>query len=99
MIKVKKIKASELLNESTHSIGIIQDEPITIIKYSNRKLYSKELRAYITLNDLLEYIKESKAYNVYDKVTGEDITRSTTQMAIMTLVDLDLNTLSNLVKA
>lgn len=74
-------------------------DTITIIKYQNRKLYSKELKGYITLNDILDYVKTGQSYNVCDKVTGADITREVTQMAVMTLVDLDLNTLSNLVKA
>lgn len=75
------------------------NEPITIIKYQNRKLYSKKLKGYITLNDILDYVKTGQSYNVYDKATGADITRETTQMAVMTLIDLDLNTLSNLVRA
>src|SRR5215475_7845044 len=52
------------------------DEPITIKKYANRRLYNTGTSSYVTLEDLAAMLKEGEDFVVYDAKTNEDITRS-----------------------
>jgi polyhydroxyalkanoate synthesis repressor PhaR len=52
------------------------DEPITIKKYANRRLYNTGTSTYVTLEDLATMVKNGEDFIVYDAKTGEDITRS-----------------------
>ena len=52
------------------------DEPITIKKYANRRLYNTGTSAYVTLEDLAAMVKAGEDFVVYDAKSGEDITRS-----------------------
>lgn len=52
------------------------DEPITIKKYANRRLYNTSTSSYVTLDHLAEMVKRGQEFNVHDAKTGEDITRS-----------------------
>ncbi len=52
------------------------DEPITIKKYANRRLYNTGTSTYVTLEDLATLVKKGEDFVVYDAKTGEDITRS-----------------------
>jgi polyhydroxyalkanoate synthesis repressor PhaR len=52
------------------------EEPITIKKYANRRLYNTGTSSYVTLEDLATMVKQGEDFLVYDAKTGEDITRS-----------------------
>src|SRR5918993_360237 len=52
------------------------EEPITIKKYPNRRLYNTGTSTYVTLEDLAGLVKKGEDFIVYDAKTGEDITRS-----------------------
>ncbi len=52
------------------------DEPVTIKKYANRRLYNTGTSTYVTLEDLASMVKEGEDFIVYDAKSGEDITRS-----------------------
>src|ERR1700738_2877340 len=52
------------------------DEPITIKKYANRRLYNTGTSTYVTLEDLAGMVKSGEDFVVYDAKSGEDITRS-----------------------
>ena len=52
------------------------DEPITIKKYANRRLYNTGTSTYVTLEDLATMVKEGDDFVVFDAKTGEEITRS-----------------------
>jgi polyhydroxyalkanoate synthesis repressor PhaR len=52
------------------------EEPVTIKKYANRRLYNTGTSTYVTLEDLAGMVKEGQDFVVYDAKTGEDITRS-----------------------
>src|SRR5690348_18249827 len=52
------------------------EEPITIKKYANRRLYNTGTSTYVTLEDLALMVKKGEDFVVYDAKTGEDITRS-----------------------
>src|SRR3954454_4255377 len=52
------------------------EEPITIKKYANRRLYNTGTSTYVTLEDLALMVKKGDDFVVYDAKTGEDITRS-----------------------
>ena len=51
------------------------DEPITIKKYANRRLYNTGTSTYVTLEDLATMVKNGEDFLVYDAKTGDDITR------------------------
>jgi polyhydroxyalkanoate synthesis repressor PhaR len=52
------------------------DEPVTIKKYANRRLYNTGTSTYVTLEDLAGMVKSGSDFVVYDAKTGEEITRS-----------------------
>jgi polyhydroxyalkanoate synthesis repressor PhaR len=52
------------------------DQPITIKKYANRRLYNTGTSTYVTLEDLATMVKAGENFVVYDAKTNEDITRS-----------------------
>jgi polyhydroxyalkanoate synthesis repressor PhaR len=52
------------------------DQPTTIKKYANRRLYNTGTSTYVTLEDLAGMVKEGEDFLVYDAKTGDDITRS-----------------------
>jgi polyhydroxyalkanoate synthesis repressor PhaR len=52
------------------------EEPITIKKYANRRLYNTGTSTYVTLEDLATMVKAGENFIVYDAKTNEDITRS-----------------------
>ena len=52
------------------------EEPITIKKYANRRLYNTGTSTYVTLEDLAVMVKAGEDFTVEDAKTGEDITRS-----------------------
>ncbi len=53
-----------------------KDEPVTIKKYANRRLYNTATSSYVTLDHLCDMVKEGTDFVVFDAKTGEDITRS-----------------------
>ena len=52
------------------------EEPVTIKKYANRRLYNTGTSTYVTLEDLAAMVKGGEDFVVYDAKTGEEITRS-----------------------
>ncbi len=52
------------------------NDPITIKKYANRRLYNTGTSTYVTLEDLAEMVKSGDDFIVLDAKTGEEITRS-----------------------
>ena len=51
------------------------DQPTTIKKYANRRLYDTGRSSYVTLDDLCDMVKEGHDFVVVDAKTGEDLTR------------------------
>jgi polyhydroxyalkanoate synthesis repressor PhaR len=52
------------------------EEPVTIKKYANRRLYNTGTSTYVTLEDLAVMVKAGEDFVVYDAKSGDDITRS-----------------------
>src|SRR5467141_5129074 len=52
------------------------DQPTTIKKYANRRLYNTGTSTYVTLEDLAAMVKAGEEFVVYDAKSGDDITRS-----------------------
>src|SRR5258707_6534385 len=52
------------------------DQPTTIKKYANRRLYNTGTSTYVTLEALDSMVKSGEDFVVYDAKSGEDITRS-----------------------
>jgi len=53
-----------------------KNEPVTIKKYANRRLYNTGTSTYVTLEDLASMVKAGDDFLVYDAKSGDDITRS-----------------------
>lgn len=52
------------------------DQPTTIKKYANRRLYNTGTSTYVTLEDLAAMVKDGEDFLVFDAKSGDDITRS-----------------------
>jgi polyhydroxyalkanoate synthesis repressor PhaR len=55
----------------------MNQSPIVIKKYENRRLYDTSASRYVNLNDLAEMIRQGADVQVVDAKTGEDLTRVT----------------------
>lgn len=51
-------------------------EPVTIKKYANRRLYNTGTSTYVTLEDLANMVKDGEDFVVFDAKSGDDITHS-----------------------
>jgi polyhydroxyalkanoate synthesis repressor PhaR len=51
-----------------------KDEPITIKKYANRRLYNTATSSYVTLEHLSQMVRDGQEFVVHDAKTGENIT-------------------------
>lgn len=51
-------------------------EVVSIKRYPNRRLYDRQARRYITLQDLESLVQQGKKIEVRDSKTGEDLTRA-----------------------
>ena len=49
-------------------------EKIIITKYSSRRLYNTQTSEYVTLDQIAEFIRDSKEVQIIDKETNEDVT-------------------------
>ncbi len=58
------------------SVADFTDQPVTIKKYANRRLYNTATSSYVTLDDLAQMVKDNIKFNVYDARTSDDLTRS-----------------------
>ena len=52
------------------------EEPVTIKKYANRRLYNTGTSTYVTLEDLASMVKGGEDFVVFDAKSGDEITRS-----------------------
>jgi len=59
----------------------------TIKKFKNRKLYSKTTKSYVTLNYLVDKLRNRESFQVVEHGTNLDITNKTLKQALVT-VDL-----------
>jgi len=53
-----------------------ENEPVTIKKYANRRLYNTGTSTYVTLEDLAHMVRRGEEFVVRDAKTGDDITHS-----------------------
>jgi polyhydroxyalkanoate synthesis repressor PhaR len=67
-----------LLNEARTRARVMakSEQPVTIKKYANRRLYNTGTSTYVTLEDLAALVKSGEDFVVYDAKSGDDITRS-----------------------
>lgn len=53
-----------------------------IVKYSNRKLYNTTSSGYITLEDVVSYVKTGTSFYVVEHKTGIDVTTDVLRAAV-----------------
>lgn len=58
-----------------------------ITRYSNRKLYDKDLSQYVTLDEVAKQVRDGKAVRVTRKGSGEDITALTLAHAVVSGIE------------
>ncbi len=68
-----------------------------IIKYKNRKFYSRSLNATVTLTDIRDLIKEGKSVQVTEHATGTDITAETLALVLTISGNVPVSTLQSLI--
>jgi polyhydroxyalkanoate synthesis regulator protein len=66
-----------------------------IVKYKNRKLYSRTSKRYVNLTDIKEMVQEKKTVVVTD-FNGSDIT-SVTLAKVVALTDASVNELETII--
>lgn len=66
--------------------SIYPSSPVEIIRYKNRKLYSKDTSTYVTLSDIRDLIKSGKTVQVLDNESSEDITAQTLAQVVSATV-------------
>lgn len=54
----------------------MDDTPVVVKKYANRRLYNTATSSYVTLEQLSEMVKRGEEFVVRDAKSGEDITRA-----------------------
>jgi polyhydroxyalkanoate synthesis regulator protein len=47
---------------------------LIIYRYSSRKFYNKDIKEFVTLDDISRLIRAGNSVTILDKKTGEDIT-------------------------
>jgi polyhydroxyalkanoate synthesis regulator protein len=57
----------------------------TIKKFKNRKLYSKTTKSYVTLNYLVDKLRNKESFQVVEHGTNLDITSKTLRQALITV--------------
>jgi polyhydroxyalkanoate synthesis regulator protein len=68
----------------------------TIKKFKNRKLYSKTTKSYVTLNYLVDKLRNKESFQVVEHGTNVDITSKTLKQALVT-VDLTDDTIRRVI--
>lgn len=61
----------------------MQNEPLKIKKYANRRLYDTEQSRYITLAELARIVREGRRVEVVDAKSGDDLTRQVLVQVIL----------------
>jgi polyhydroxyalkanoate synthesis regulator protein len=68
----------------------------TIKKFKNRKLYSKTTKSYVTLNYLVDKLRNKESFQVVEHGTNVDITSKTLKQALVT-VDMTDDTIRRVI--
>jgi len=58
-------------------------QTVMLKKYANRRLYDTEISAYVTLNQVAEYIRKGREVAIVDAKTGEDVTAFTLTQIVL----------------
>lgn len=69
----------------------------TIVKYSNRKLYSKKASSYITEKDIIEMVQKNKKFIIIENKTQKNITGKVLASCILKL-DVSSDKLTSFIK-
>jgi polyhydroxyalkanoate synthesis repressor PhaR len=63
------------------------EQPVTIKRYGNRRLYNTRSAAYVCLEDLAGMVEDAEDFVTTDAKTDEDITRSVLKAIIIGRAD------------
>lgn len=72
-------------------------QPVQIIRYKNRKLYSRTLSVHVTLSDIRDLIKDGKSVQVTDNESGADITVQTLGQVLSSLNSVPVSKMQELI--
>lgn len=71
---------------------------VQIVRYSNRKLYSRTHTSYLNLSEIIDIIRKGGNVQVTCNTTGTDLTASTLGQALVASGNVPVNTLTNLIR-
>jgi polyhydroxyalkanoate synthesis repressor PhaR len=61
----------------------MNDEPVIIKKYPNRRLYDTSASRYVTLDEVAALVRQGREVRVVDSASGDDITRQVLTQIIL----------------
>lgn len=64
---------------------------ITLIKYENRKIYSKDANRHVNLDEILEAVKDGETLRIIEHKTDRDVTSEVLNQAIARYTPLSVN--------
>jgi len=68
-----------------------------IIKYKNRKLYSRKISEYVNLNYIIDLVKSDQSFIVSEYTSNKDLTNLTLSEAILK-INVNTDELKSLIK-
>lgn len=71
--------------------------PVQIVRYKNRKLYSRTHSAYVNLSDIRDIIREGKEVQVTDNESFADITSHTLSQVLTATTNVPVSRLRELI--
>jgi polyhydroxyalkanoate synthesis regulator protein len=64
---------------------------ITLIKYENRKIYSKDANRHVNLDEILEAVKDGEVLRIIEHRTNRDVTSEVLNQALSRYAPLTVN--------
>lgn len=64
---------------------------ITLIKYANRKIYSKDANRHVNLDEILEAVRDGEVLRIIEHRTDRDVTHEVLNQAIATYSPLSVH--------
>jgi polyhydroxyalkanoate synthesis repressor PhaR len=61
----------------------LDNQPVTIKRYANWRLYNPGTGTYVSLGDLADMVEDEEDFVIYDAQTGADITRAVLKQIIL----------------
>lgn len=71
---------------------------MNVVRYRNRKLYCTDLSRYVTLAELLQFVREGKSVQVVEHQTRNNITQKTLATAYALAGNINVEAIKQLIQ-